>query len=211
MHQPHISDPASHPTFTPATPLTNFVAELERLHDIEQDPQRLITGVQGYLTALLAEPALLTADQREPWRDRYRPHLLAVAPSRRFSVVALVWLPGQKTPIHDHICWCVVGVYEGIERERRFSLREDAQGNRWLLPLTDERVFPGQTSALVPPEENIHQVRNAGTDLAISIHVYGADLSAHPSGLPSSVNQCFDDVPIRANAWEGRPVAWRHI
>lgn len=210
MHPSHTSDPVAQPTFELATPLANFVAELERLHDDEHDPGRLVTGVQGHLTALLAEPALLTPKQREPWTNRYRPHLLAVAPSRRFSVVALVWLPGQSTPIHDHICWCVVGVYEGIEREQRFSLREDEQGNRWLLPLTDEYVLPGQASALVPPEENIHQVRNAGTDLAISIHVYGADLSAQPSGPPSSVNQCFDDVPIRADGRAGHPVPWRH-
>ena len=29
-------------------------------------------------------------------------------------------LAGQSTPIHDHVSWCVVGVYEGRERETRF-------------------------------------------------------------------------------------------
>jgi predicted metal-dependent enzyme (double-stranded beta helix superfamily) len=37
----------------------------------------------------------------------YRCHLLHAEPDGSFSVVALVWRPGQATPIHDHVTWCV--------------------------------------------------------------------------------------------------------
>jgi 3-mercaptopropionate dioxygenase len=187
--------------------LSAFIADVEALVAAETEPHSIATSVQAHLAPLLAHPDFLTPEQREPDPEHYRVHLLAVAPSRRFSITALVWLPGQVTPIHDHICWCVVGVVQGKECERRFTLRENAAGDRWLAPLVDEVVPPGSTAALVPPDENIHQVRNAGDTVAISIHVYGEDLTAHPS----SINQCFDELPIRVGDLSGSPVAWRRV
>jgi predicted metal-dependent enzyme (double-stranded beta helix superfamily) len=174
------------------------VEDVERLldaHERDFAPDLVVQAVQWRLTTLLASEDALEPADRVPWAAHYRPHLLTVAPSRRFSVMALIWAPGQVTPIHDHICWCVVGVLEGLEREQRFSLRQNEDGQRWLAPTADVMVNPGEISRLTPPEENIHQVRNAGDALAISLHIYGADISV----CGSSVNQCFDALPIRAD------------
>jgi predicted metal-dependent enzyme (double-stranded beta helix superfamily) len=191
-----------------ATPqLLSFVTRIEQLLDCEREPHAIAQSVRVLLAELVSDASFLTPAQCEPDPQRYRVHLLTVAPSRRFSVTALVWLPGQVTPIHDHVCWCVVGVVQGTEREQRYSLRESATGERWLVPLGDEAVPPGHTAALVPPDENIHRVRNAGDTLAISIHVYGDDLTLHPT----SINQCFDDVPVRAGDHSGVAVPWRRV
>lgn len=192
------------------TALETFIAEVEALVAAEQDrgrdPHRVTDGVQQHLTRLLAAPDFLLSEQREPDPDHYRTHLLAIAPSRKFSVVALVWLPGQVTPIHDHICWCCVGVLQGLEHEQRYSLHQNAAGEQWLVPLEVDELTTGHTCALVPPEENIHRVRNAGQDLAISIHVYGDDLAV----WGSSINSCFDQLPIRDDR-SGEAVAWRRV
>jgi|GEM_PF-330888 predicted metal-dependent enzyme (double-stranded beta helix superfamily) len=193
-------------SFNQVESIETFVATIESLMDAEPDTERVVAGVQDALKPLLRVPHLLTEEQRASWPDRYRSHVVAVAPSRRFSVVSLVWLPGQATPIHDHICWCVVGVLEGQEYERRYSLREDDTGNRWLVQTGEWFVSPGGvTSALIPPEENIHRVHNAGDQLAISLHIYGDDISV----CGSSINERFDDLPIRAEDGAGRAVAWR--
>ncbi|HKS70036.1 MAG TPA: cysteine dioxygenase family protein [Ktedonobacterales bacterium] len=186
------------------TPLADFVADIEALVAAEEDPHRITGGVQRRLARLLAGPEFLTPQQREPDPAHYRSHLLAVAPSRKFSVVGLIWLPGQVTPIHDHICWCVVGVLQGTEREQRYGLRADGSGAHFLVPEGGETLTAGHTCALIPPEENIHQVRNAGDDLAISLHVYGEDIGVYGS----SINQCFDDLPVREDTG-GAPIAWR--
>jgi predicted metal-dependent enzyme (double-stranded beta helix superfamily) len=103
-----------------------------------------------------------------------------------FSLVALVWLPGQRTPIHDHVSWCVTGVHEGVESERRYRLVSDYATAR--LVVTEDVLNPqGAVSGFAPPGD-IHQVRNAGTSTAISIHVYGADVSR----LGSSVRRVYD-------------------
>lgn len=192
-------------TSTSVSALDRFIATIDEIVAVENDDRHVVESVCEHLGPLLHETSWLAPEFREPWAERYRPHLVAVAPSRRFSVMSLVWLPGQVTPIHDHICWCVVGVLQGVEREQRFSLREDDNGSRWLAPLDDYLVQVGQVSSLIPPDENIHQVRNAGENLAISIHVYGADLRVHLS----SINQCFDDLTVRTGPLDGHPVAWR--
>jgi predicted metal-dependent enzyme (double-stranded beta helix superfamily) len=185
--------------------LEAFIAEVERVIAAEGDPHEIVAAVQTALAPLLRDPSFLAPAFRQPWPVLIRPHLVAVAPNHAFSVMSLIWPPGQITPIHDHICWCVVGVLEGVEREQRFSLRQDEVRNHWLVPLNDVHVEVGQTSALIPPEENIHQVRNAGATLAISIHVYGADISVHGS----SINQRFDELPIQPHTTAGHSVAWR--
>ncbi len=145
------------------------------------------------LPPLLADRSWLPEGARAGTPDRYTQHVLAVSPDRSFSVVALVWHPGQATPIHDHICWCVVGVYEGEESQIRYRLMRSGE-DRYLVEAGHERAARGDCSALVPPEENIHRVSNAGAGPAISIHVYGADIEA----LGSSINQRFGHLRVRA-------------
>jgi 3-mercaptopropionate dioxygenase len=186
--------------------IADLVAATDALMDTTSDTATIVTAVQSQLAALLKIPNLLTEEQRLSSPDRYQSHVIAVAPRHHFSVVSLVWLPGQATPVHDHICWCVVGVLEGEEHEERFNLREDESGNRWLVPTVESYVLPGGvTSALVPPIENIHRVRNACQQLAISIHVYGADIKIYGS----SINECFDGLPQLSDSKPGHPVAWR--
>jgi predicted metal-dependent enzyme (double-stranded beta helix superfamily) len=188
------------------TALETFITEVETLLAAESEPHRVTDGVRRRLAHLLESPDFLPPEQREPDPEHYRTHLLAIAPSRKFSVVALIWLPGQVTPIHDHICWCCVGVLQGLEHEQRYTLRENGAGEQWLAPLAVDVLTAGHTCALVPPDENIHQVRNAGEDLAISIHVYGDDLAI----WGSSINQCFDGLPVRDDL-SGAAVAWRRV
>ena len=185
--------------------LAGFIDDVERLFFGLAGTESVARGVQARLPALLRDSSWLAAEYREADPAHYRTHLLAVAPSQRFSVLALVWLPGQVTAIHDHITWCVVGVLQGIEREQRYGLRQSQESGRWLLPLETTELGCGSCSSLVPPEENIHQVRNAGETLAISIHVYGADISV----WGSSINQCFDDLPVRPGDGTGVAIPWR--
>jgi predicted metal-dependent enzyme (double-stranded beta helix superfamily) len=139
------------------------------------------------LKPLLGADGWLAPEHQLAGRDTYRQHLLYVSPSRRLSVVALVWLPGQHTPIHDHVSWCVVGVHRGVEREThyRFVTRD---GRRRLVPVGTFDAAAGHVEALVPPADNIHSVAAAGNGKTISIHVYGADIER----LGTSILRRFD-------------------
>src|SRR4051794_14959107 len=63
----------------------------------------------------LPTPDLLTAEQRLGSPDGYRSHTLHVEPDGSFSIIALVWRPGQFTRIHDHMTWCTFAVIQGVE------------------------------------------------------------------------------------------------
>jgi 3-mercaptopropionate dioxygenase len=160
----------------------DFVRDAERAIE---DPHAIARRMQG----LLAADGWLAPEHQLGSRDGYTQHLLHVSESRRLSVVALVWLPGQRTPVHDHVSWCVVGVYRGVERETRYRLVERG-GRRVLLPVGAVEARAGHVEALVPPAENIHSVTAVGWRKTISIHVYGADIER----LGTSILRRFDDV-----------------
>jgi predicted metal-dependent enzyme (double-stranded beta helix superfamily) len=155
-------------TRTPA--LAALVADLDRVVPGRRGDEDTARAVADTLAPYLGDDALLTPQQRRGDPRAYCQHLLHVADGGAFSLVALVWHPGQSTPVHDHVCWCVVGVHQGREDETRFRLDEGRL-------VTTERLVnaPGQVSVVLPPGD-IHLVRNAGRSLAVSLHVYGADL-----------------------------------
>jgi len=130
--------------------------------------------VAAQLRQHLPGPDLLTAGQRLGDPDRHRTHAVHVEPDGSFSVVALVWRPGQATRIHDHITWCAFAVIEGVEHEELF----DAQ----LHLIGQQTSHPGDVQALTPPGD-IHRVRNAGATTAISLHIYGTDISRTGSSV----------------------------
>ena len=149
------------------------------------DTARLVASA---LERHLPSPSVLTAEQRIGDPGTYKSDVLHSEPDGSFSIVALVWRPGQVTPIHDHVTWCVFGVIQGMEREELFEL--DEQGT--CLVEAGSRVNrTGEVSGFAPPGD-IHRVRNAGDRTAISLHIYGTDVSR----IGSSVRRHYD-LPVQ--------------
>jgi len=163
--------------------LTSLVGDLDfavrsrRGNDLET-----VEAVCSALRPALSSPDLLLPEHRIGDPAGYRSHLLHVAPDGAFSLVALVWLPGQATAIHDHLCWCVVGVYEGAEHETLFLPTPSGH----LAASGTTIAYPGDVAGLLPPGD-IHRVHNAGDTTAISLHVYGGDLTF----LGSSIRRAY--------------------
>jgi predicted metal-dependent enzyme (double-stranded beta helix superfamily) len=86
---------------------THFIKSVQAMREEGMDESSLVQAVARNLAKRLEVPDWLEPKYREGWLDRYRPHLLYVAPDGSFSVVCLVWRPGQKTPIHDRVARCV--------------------------------------------------------------------------------------------------------
>ena len=128
------------------------------------------------LGALVAEDDWLPDDWGAPDPVRYQQYLLHCDSRERFSVVSFVWGPGQRSPIHDHRVWGLVGVLSGAELSEGFS--RDSGGR--LQPTGSiERLDRGAVVAVSPRIGDIHRVANAYDDRpSISIHVYGANIGA---------------------------------
>jgi predicted metal-dependent enzyme (double-stranded beta helix superfamily) len=165
-------------------------AAVGRRADWGETAKLVATELEQHLPA----PDILTAQQRAGDPETYQSHVLHSEPDGSFSIVALVWRPGQVTRIHDHVTWCVFGVIQGVEYEEQFALDESSGCLVEAGYTTNEA---GDVSGFAPPGD-IHRVRNAGDRVAISIHIYGTDVSRIGSGARHDYD--LPVLPARAAA-----------
>jgi 3-mercaptopropionate dioxygenase len=170
-----------------STGLEELVTAVRAVVDRRADWRHTAQLVARELERHLPSPDVLSAEQRMGDPEGYRSSPLYTEPDGSFSVVALVWRPGQVTAIHDHVTWCVFGVVQGVEYEERFTLDETRAR---LVPAGASANQTGEVSGFAPPGD-IHRVRNSGDETAISIHIYGTDVTR----IGSSVRRTYE-LPV---------------
>ena len=175
---------------TPYSVLDRLVMRIDTAVRNSKSPEQMATAAATALRPFLGHPRLLEPSQCEADSQHYRQHILHVAPDGLFSVVALVWMPGHETAVHDHVAWCAFGVHKGCEREVSFEVVE-GEAETFLRPIGTVTNRVGSVSALVPPGD-VHTVINPGTEVAISIHVYGADVRQ----VGTAIRRRYD-LPVR--------------
>jgi predicted metal-dependent enzyme (double-stranded beta helix superfamily) len=154
-----------------------LIAAVRRAARRGTDWEHTANLVAGVLRESLPGENLLTAEQLCGDPTCYQTHLVHAEPDGSFSIAAMVWLPGQQTPVHDHVTWCVTGVIKGTEYEEIFAWRDGS-----LEVVARRQNAPGTVSGFAPPGD-IHRVRNSGSGVAVSMHVYGADLTRLGSSI----------------------------
>jgi len=174
------------PSTQPSTALADLISAVRAAVRSETRPERVSPLVADLLRPYLSANDFLMPEQLVPCGETYRQHVLHVESDGSFSIVALVWLPGQATPIHDHVSWCVVGVYRGAEHETIYELA-GSEADAHLTVKGHATNPKGSVAALVPPGD-IHHVQNAGGELAVSLHIYGADIRKLGSSIRRRYN-----------------------
>ncbi len=125
-----------------------------------------LVGVDDWLPARYAEASM----------TGYQQYLLHCDSRERFSVVSFVWGPGQKSPIHNHTVWGIVGILRGAELEQRYSRTSEG---RYVERGAPARLERGEVTAVSPAIGDFHRGSNALDDRpSTSIHVYGANIGA---------------------------------
>ncbi len=154
--------------------LRQFVDVLTQSLDAGLDEAGMLARAEAAMADLVADPAWLPEEFAQPDPAIYRQYLLYRDPQARFSVVSFVWGPGQKTPVHDHTVWGVIGQLIGSETSQRY--RRDT-GGALIADGPPETMRPGEVASVAPFTCDIHRVENpSSTDKAISIHAYGGDI-----------------------------------
>ncbi|WP_372237247.1 cysteine dioxygenase [Burkholderia sp. SRS-W-2-2016] len=124
------------------------------------------------LAEAAADPALLAPAQREGSADCYRRHLLAADPHGRYAIAALVWQPGQASPVHAHHTWCGYAVVDGKLNETIFEWDET---QHCASALRSQARKPGAVSYVRSGRGAIHRLGNLSDTAAVSLHVYGVE------------------------------------
>ena len=158
------------------TPLREFVTSMTKLVEQANEESILVKETATHLSKLISKDNWLPNFCTIPHSEFYQQYLLHADPLERFSVVSFVWGPGQKTPIHDHCTWGLIGMLRGAEKGQRFKYDE---AGKLAIDGPETMMKPGDIETVSPSIGDIHIVSNAFSDkTSISIHVYGANIGA---------------------------------
>lgn len=163
---------------TKAYTVDEFISDLQTIVHEETEPAQIIARAEPRLRELLKNPNFLTEEQKQVAADgKSTGTYLHQAPN--LSVRAVVFPEGKPTPVHDHLTWGMVGVYEGAEREEKFDRRDDGSRPGYAdLQKVSETVYqPGEVTTFYPPND-IHTVMAVSSTKSVSVHVYGEDMEA---------------------------------
>ncbi|MDR2129472.1 MAG: hypothetical protein LBP52_10475 [Burkholderiaceae bacterium] len=153
--------------------LLAFVEDISRLLERQPAEDALLAEGKKLLATLVSSDEWLPAAFARPHPQYYQQYLLYADPLDRLSVVSFVWGPGQKTPVHDHLTWGLVGGLRGAERETVYRRESDGR----LVPTGSGVLRPGDVTAVSPRIGDLHAVENHLTDQpSVSIHVYGKNI-----------------------------------
>lgn len=95
--------------------------------------------------------------------------------SAEMTIQYLVFPPGYRTGIHEHLLWAVIGPWSGFEDNDLYRVDEDGQLNQ----ITSIRADTGH--ALVFEADAIHDAAAPLETWSAALHVYGGALFDQPA------------------------------
>lgn len=171
--------------------LDQFIADSTARARAHPEPADCVAAIAPPMHGLLAHADSFLAPQHlraDP--DHCARNAIYVAPDHSLSLYALVWTPGQWTPVHDHGSWGVVGVLRGMLEERSY-LPNGVRAGAHAPSLSDcdagielQRggvilIGPGSVTSFVPNPDHIHLTGvGAGRPQAVSLHLHGRNMNS---------------------------------
>jgi len=157
-----------------ASPLAYMLADISDAARMARRDVEVARAISPYL----GQPNLLAGRDCPCNPDRYSRHLLYNDSEGGYAVVAIVWRPGQMSPVHAHRAWCALGIHRGWLSETFFA----RQGGV-VTPTGCAARAAGATSHAPADPDAIHRLANLGTEEAVSIHVYGVAFDRFGDGV----------------------------
>src|SRR5439155_348225 len=148
-----------------------FVGDVQASIAAAASPEDACSMIRPNFAELLADPDWLPEEFRASAPESgmgggIGQWLLFRAADRSLSLFSLVVPSGAETPVHDHLAWGLVGLYQGTQNEEIYAER-----NGSLELLESRSLVPGDFYALIPPRDDIHRVRTTSEETSVSIHL----------------------------------------
>jgi len=181
-----------------------FIANCESvIADVGGSADR-VTAIAPLMQNLAADADnFLSGEHFRSEPEHYARNAIHIAPSGNLSLFALVWLPGQWTPVHDHGSWGVVGLVRGVLEERSYMCASGAISADCDIRLKRGGVTllnPGSVSSFVPNPDHIHMTgvpKERGT--CVSLHLYGRNMNSFHIYDVAAGTRRLVDVPHHAS------------
>ncbi len=155
--------------------LEDLIQTLDLATETNNSVEQTVRAVEQALCQAIKSGFRLPQSCCKTVPENYARHLVHIGPDQRYSVVAMVWGPGQGTPLHDHAhTWCVECVLEGKIKVTNFRHQGNTTSGNYLFEQAREIIAgTGEAGHLIPPLE-YHTIHNAQSEgPSITLHVYG--------------------------------------
>ena len=163
--------------------LESFIAECRTRATRCEHAAVAVEEIAPVMHAFMREAeGLLKPEHFRSEPGHYARNAVYIAPEQDLSLFALVWNPGQWTPVHDHGSWGVVGVLRGTLHERSYVRVDAAKSTDEGIDLVPGGVFllnPGTITSFVPNPDHIHRTGVPdGASQVVSLHLYGRNMDS---------------------------------
>ncbi|MFG1941353.1 hypothetical protein [Nonomuraea sp. NPDC048826] len=161
---------------TRADTLDAFIEDVASLVRSVDDQYEITKLVADRLSGLLADGYRLPQEVTRPSAEHHVTYPLYIAPDDSWSLASVVWNVGQRTPVHGHETWGVVGIYAGAERELRYLKPAESEPAGPLTPAGEQVWERGQVTVCCTTDDDVHAVAAVGDEPTVGIHVYGGNI-----------------------------------
>jgi predicted metal-dependent enzyme (double-stranded beta helix superfamily) len=159
--------------------LRRFIESVNDVRQRQSNPGAIVAAIRPAFETLLADKTWLPApfkrsSETSGMGGGIGMWLLYKAPDDSLAFSSLVVPPGAQTPVHDHLAWGLVGLYQGAQDEDIFARRDDASDESVaeLELVESKQLKPGDLYELLP-ENDIHRVRTTSEVFSVSLHLLG--------------------------------------
>jgi predicted metal-dependent enzyme (double-stranded beta helix superfamily) len=156
--------------------LQTFIDDVASVVITTTDEHEITKRIAERLSALLTSDYRLPPEFTRPSHEHHVNYPLYIAPDNSWSLATVVWNVGQRTPVHGHETWGVVGIYAGAEREFRYDKPTAAESSRPLTPAGEQVFERGQVTVCCTTDDDVHSVAAVGNVPTVGIHIYGANI-----------------------------------
>jgi 3-mercaptopropionate dioxygenase len=164
--------------------LHRFVAAVDTILKKHSEVSARLSHLRRPYAELLNDPGWLPEEFRQPnfnsaMGGGIASWLLYRSNTKDLSLFSLVIPIGAITPVHNHLAWGLVGLYEGEQEEEEFEVESDSAEHHETsvsLKLRARRTLKrGDFYELVPPYNDVHRVRTLSSVPSISLHLLAND------------------------------------
>ena len=161
--------------------VTAFINRVNTIRERETNGSAIVASIAPAFARLLNTPGWLPESFRQPKEGSGMGSgigmwLLYRSGDGGLAFSSLVVPAGASTPVHDHLAWGIVGLYQGEQDETVFNRTDEgaSEDQATLEPSVQRSLKPGDMYELLP-ETDIHRVTTTSDVTSVSLHLLGND------------------------------------
>lgn len=173
--------------------LNDFIAFVHTTIARTSNSKMLVSRLIDRFTSMLFEDFIPTS-LMQTIPNTFAQYLIYRSFSPELSLMAMVVPFGVATPVHDHLAWGLVGVYQGQQKEKVYSPNVTSSSKQSLILKEVNSLRRGDVSIILPPENDIHMIETISEIPSVSLHLLGTDIGCkirHTYDLANGAIQNF--------------------